>query len=63
MTFPLTLDTDSAAYRGSLHRMYRIGEAAPRAKVQEGAVTLVKLLLIAGVPNELPANIRITPRW
>jgi magnesium-protoporphyrin IX monomethyl ester (oxidative) cyclase len=57
--------------------MYKIGEAAMLAKAKGGvvswikrgylgaaaALTFVRLLLLPVIPNELPANIRVTPRW
>jgi magnesium-protoporphyrin IX monomethyl ester (oxidative) cyclase len=75
--FPLTLDTDSPAYRAGLARMHRISEAATRAKAEGGVVgllkrggyaiaaaaTFVQLLLLPVIPNVLPENPRVAPRW
>ena len=76
-TFPLTLDTDSPAYRAGLNRMYKIGRSAMLAKAKGGALswikrgclgaaaalTFIQLLLLPVIPNELPANVRVAPRW
>jgi magnesium-protoporphyrin IX monomethyl ester (oxidative) cyclase len=75
--FPLTLDTDGPRYRAGLERLHRVGERAMRAQKEGGlfslftrawcavvgAVTFVWLLLLPVVPNELPANMRVAPRW
>jgi magnesium-protoporphyrin IX monomethyl ester (oxidative) cyclase len=75
--FPLTLDTESPRYRAGLERMHRFGEGAIRAKKEGGfvnllkrglyaagaALTFVQLLLLPVVPNVLPAEMRVVPRW
>ncbi|MDX2221030.1 MAG: magnesium-protoporphyrin IX monomethyl ester (oxidative) cyclase [Burkholderiales bacterium] len=75
--FPLTLDTDSPRYRAGLARLHRIADRVERAKRAGGlmnllrrggfavaaAATFVRLLLLPVIPNTLPANIRVTPRW
>jgi magnesium-protoporphyrin IX monomethyl ester (oxidative) cyclase len=75
--FPLLLDTNSPRYRAGLERLYRIGEAVVRATKQGGvlnffkrgalavgaAATFVKLLLHPVLPNQLPSQIRVAPRW
>ena len=76
-TFPLTLDTDSPAYRAGLNRMYKIGSSAMLAKAKGGALswikrgylgaaaalTFIQLLMLPVIPNELPAKARVAPRW
>ncbi|MCU0688003.1 MAG: magnesium-protoporphyrin IX monomethyl ester (oxidative) cyclase [Polyangiaceae bacterium] len=75
--FPLTLDTNSPRYRAGLERMRRIGDRAMRAKKRggltsllerpvhavAGAATFLQLMLVPVIPNELPAQVRVTPRW
>lgn len=75
--FPLTLDTDSPRYRAGLARLHRIAEAVARAKRDGGVVnllrrgalaaqaaaTFMRLLFLPVIPNALPANIRVVPRW
>jgi magnesium-protoporphyrin IX monomethyl ester (oxidative) cyclase len=75
--FPLTLDTDSPRYRRGLERMHRLGEASIRAKNAGGVTNLVKrgayavamaatfvgLMLVPVIPNALPAEMRVVPRW
>jgi magnesium-protoporphyrin IX monomethyl ester (oxidative) cyclase len=75
--FPLTLDTNGPRYRAGLDRMRRIGERALRAKKDggianllrrpgyalAGAATFLQLMLLPVIPNELPAQTRVTPRW
>jgi magnesium-protoporphyrin IX monomethyl ester (oxidative) cyclase len=76
-TFPLTLDTDSPRYRAGLERLHQLSERGLRAKAKGGlgglltraacavgaAATFVRLLLLPVIPNALPQNIRVAPRW
>jgi magnesium-protoporphyrin IX monomethyl ester (oxidative) cyclase len=75
--FPLTLDTDSPRYRAGLERLHRASDRAARAKKEggllnlakrgasdvEGAATFLRMMLLPTIPNELPADIRVAPRW
>lgn len=75
--FPLTLDTDAPRYRAGLQRMHALAEQAIRAKKAGGVLNLLKrglgsvsmvltfakLMLLPVIPNELPAQARVVPRW
>ncbi len=75
--FPLTLDTDAPRYRQGLDRLHRLAESANAAKAEGGlwsfvrrtacalgaAVTFLRLVLLPVLPNPLPAQIRVAPRW
>jgi magnesium-protoporphyrin IX monomethyl ester (oxidative) cyclase len=75
--FPMTLDTDSPAFRAGLERMRKVALAIDAAKAQGGIVGRVKqvgLVAAAGFnfarlylhpveKNALPANVRLVPAW
>ncbi len=75
--FPMTLDTDSPAFRAGLERMRMISLSIDAAKAQGGVVGKIKqvgLMAAAGVnfarlyfhpvqKNALPANVRLVPAW
>ncbi len=75
--FPMTLDTDSPAFRRGLERMRRISLGIDAAKAQGGMIGGLKkigLLAAAGVgfarlyltpvkKNALPAQVRLVPAW
>ncbi len=75
--FPLTVDSDSPAFRADMERLRRIAVANDAAKKQGGVLGALKrvALGVAGVAvfahlycipsrrNELPANIRMAPTW
>lgn len=75
--FPLTLDTDSKAFRAGMERMRTLSTAMDRAGAQGGIVgrvkklaltaavgaTFVRLLFIPAKRNALPANVRLVPAW
>ena len=75
--FPLTLDTDSTAFRGGMERMRRIAARMDSATARGGIIgrvkklaltaaagaTFVSMLLIPAKRNALPANVRLVPAW
>lgn len=75
--FPMTLQTDSPAFRAGLERMRKIALAIDDAKAQGGIIGAIKkigLIGAAGVnfarlylhpvdKNALPANVRLVPAW
>lgn len=75
--FPLTLNIDDPRFRAGLERMRLISEAMEAAKVQGGAIgllkraglglaagfTFVRLYCLPTVPNALPINMRVVPSW
>ncbi|MBA4772177.1 MAG: magnesium-protoporphyrin IX monomethyl ester (oxidative) cyclase [Sphingomonas sp.] len=75
--FPLTLDTDSAAFRGGMERMRRIAARIDLATAQGGIIgrvkkltltaaagaTFVSMLFIPAKRNALPATVRLVPAW
>jgi magnesium-protoporphyrin IX monomethyl ester (oxidative) cyclase len=75
--FPLTLDTDSAAFRAGLERLCVISEAIAAAKAQggvtgtlkrgywalAGAATFARLYFVPVRQNALPAQVRMAPAW
>ncbi len=75
--FPMTLDTDSPAFRAGLERMRVTALAIDAAKAQGGIIGKIKQIghvAIAGVnfarlyfhpvqKNALPTNVRLVPAW
>jgi magnesium-protoporphyrin IX monomethyl ester (oxidative) cyclase len=75
--FPLVLDTDNPKFRAGFTRLFRIAQAADRAKEQGGLVGLVKragcavaaaatfgrLFLIPVKRHALPEQVRVAPAW
>ncbi len=75
--FPITLDTDSAAFRAGLDRLVRITEAMNATKARPGlasrlkragltaaaGLTVLRLYLLPPKGNPLPAQIRLAPAW
>jgi magnesium-protoporphyrin IX monomethyl ester (oxidative) cyclase len=76
-TFPFTVDTDAPRYRAALAELHRLGEQDILAKKEGGlgsrfaraghalgaAKSFLDLMLVPVIPNELPAEIRVAPRW
>lgn len=75
--FPMTLETDSPAFRAGLERMRKTALAIDAAKAQGGIIGKIKQfghVAVAGVnfarlyfhpvqTNALPANVRLVPAW
>jgi len=75
--FPMTLDTDSSAFRRGLERMRRVSAALDDAKAEGGVIGAIKrvgLLAAAGIgfarlyltpvkKNAPPAQVRLVPAW
>ena len=75
--FPLTLDTDSPAFRAGLERMRKIALRIDAAKRQGGAIGAVKRVALVGAAavafarlyltpvkrNAIPASARLVPVW
>ena len=75
--FPITLDTDSAAFRAGLDRLCRITEAMNASRAKPGVLgrmkraalgaaagaTVLRLYLLPPKRNPLPAQIRMAPAW
>ncbi len=75
--FPMTLDTDSPAFRAGLEGMRKTALAIDAAKAQGGIIGKIKQIghvAVAGVnfarlyfhpvqKNALPANVRLVPAW
>jgi magnesium-protoporphyrin IX monomethyl ester (oxidative) cyclase len=75
--FPVTLDTDSPAFRRGLERLWHISERMAAARAQGGvmgrlkrgglgiaaAATFARLYLLPGNHAALPAQVRMEPVW
>ncbi len=75
--FPLTLDTDSPAFRAGLERLFRLAQENDQAKARGGIVGLIKrgACVVAAFGtfarlyfhpvkrNEIPQNVRMAPAW
>jgi magnesium-protoporphyrin IX monomethyl ester (oxidative) cyclase len=75
--YPLTLDTDSPAFRAGFERLFQLAQANERAKAQGGIVGLVKrgacivgafatfarLYLHPVKRNDVPESVRMAPAW
>ena len=75
--FPVSLDTDSPAFRAGLDRLHRIAESMNIAKKKGGVwntvkrgglalaagVTFVRLILLPVIKHELPKHVRMVPAW
>ena len=75
--FPLTLDTDSPAFRAGLERLFALAQANESAKQQGGLTGLLKrgvcavaafgtfarLYLHPVKPNTVPDDVRVSPAW
>ncbi|MBY0304684.1 MAG: magnesium-protoporphyrin IX monomethyl ester (oxidative) cyclase [Sphingomonas sp. 28-62-20] len=75
--FPMTLQTDSPAFRAGLERMRKIALAIDDAKAQGGIIGAIKKIGLVGAAgvnfarlylhpvdkNALPANVRLVPAW
>jgi magnesium-protoporphyrin IX monomethyl ester (oxidative) cyclase len=75
--FPLTLDTDSPAFRAGLERLFQISQAITAAKARgglaglagrvrwsaAGLATFVRLYLLPTKSHELPRQVRMAPAW
>jgi magnesium-protoporphyrin IX monomethyl ester (oxidative) cyclase len=75
--FPVTLETETPAFRAGLDRLFEITEKMAAAKAQPGlggkvrrlglqaqaAVTFARLYLLPGRRAPLPAEIRMAPAW
>ena len=75
--FPVSLDTDSPAFRAGLDRLHRIAEAVNLAKKQGGVwglvkrgglavaagVAFVRLMLLPVIKHDLPKQVRMVPAW
>lgn len=75
--FPMTLQTDSPAFRAGLERMRKIALAIDDAKAQGGIIGAIKKIGFVGAAgvnfarlylhpvdkNALPANVRLVPAW
>ena len=76
-SIPITLDTDSPAFRRGLERLYRISNAIAAAKERggplgqltraaygvAGLVTFAQLYLLPTLRHDLPSSIRMRPAW
>jgi magnesium-protoporphyrin IX monomethyl ester (oxidative) cyclase len=75
--FPLVLDTDNPKMRAGFERLFRLSEAAERAKERGGIVgglrragcaiaavaTFARLYVLPVKANRLPERVRVEPAW
>jgi magnesium-protoporphyrin IX monomethyl ester (oxidative) cyclase len=75
--FPFTLDIDAPAFRAGLDRLFRIAQAAERAKQRGGLIgalqragcaiagvaTFARLYVLPVKANATPAQVRMAPAW
>ena len=75
--FPFTIDIEHPAFRRNLDRLLAISQANDRAKARGGLVggltraacsvaslaVFARLYVLPVVPNELPADVRLSPAW
>ena len=75
--FPFTLDIDAPAFRAGLDRLFRISQAAERAKQRGGLIgalqragcavagvaVFARLFVLPVKPNATPVQVRMAPAW